>query len=121
MFAEPLRDLLLFHRQDPTNRILKDMLSGFYGHLSARSIQPARETKDPNGDVILDVMTDMTYRVMSKAKSYKVPVARIKPFILARNRRMMYERFVSKYASIITYFRTDGFQASEPLPNSEIS
>lgn len=47
-------------------------------------------------------------------------MGRCLPFIYSRHRRLMFQRVVCNYASIITYYSTDGFQTSEPLPDTLI-
>lgn len=54
-------------------------------------------------------------------EKFRTKMGRCLPFIYSRHRLIMFERVVRDHASIITYYSTDGFQTSEPLPETLIS
>lgn len=126
LFGHVLSDWVELRRKLPDNSIIKLMSSSFAGYLSSMKRMPSHwclpEDVNPDERIINTKATPTDHHFMvqatAKERPFRTKMGRCLPFIYSRHRRLMFERVVRDHASKITYYHTDGFQTSEPLPEA---
>lgn len=81
---------------------------------------------DPDNEIFNDIeMTDkegttkLTTIITKANRIYKCNVARLYPFLLSKQRLMMYNKVLTKYYDCIVKFRTDGFTSTKKIDEFE--
>ena len=113
-------------KRDYPNKILKSCLSGLWGRLC--EIDKRFRKTSTKGDIIIDddeIFDEIGYSdnqttnftVINKSSPYTSNYARMKPFLLAKQRLDMYERVFEKYKSTHKFIRImiDGFITDKPI------
>ena len=126
IFSEYIFKLHSLKSKHPNNKILKSCLSGLWGRLC--EIDKSYKISNPKEDIIIEDdelfneikysdSTKIEFTVINKSNPYTSNYARMKPFLLAKQRLNMYERVFAKYKDTHTFLRimVDGFITDKPI------
>ena len=119
IFRQLIDDFYEMSIQYPNNKTVKMMLSSIWGTVSQinKKWQLAEVDNLPKNHVIcnqkFDEM-DWSVATFNYLRPYKCQLARLKPFILARQRETMISYIEDIYADVV-YIRCDGFYITKAL------
>lgn len=103
----------------PKNKNVKRMLSSMWGSVSAMNHKQRDLEEMTDEDVCDNILTisdtENKYQTYDLQKIYKYPLARLKPFLLSKQRLRIYERLREHWSDII-YMRTDGAVLTHEIP-----
>jgi len=129
IFNEYIWKLYDLKKQYP-NKTLKSCLSGLWGRLC--EVNKKFRSTNPNEDIIIEddeIFNEigysddkkMEFTVINKSNLYTSNYARMKPFLLAKQRLDMYERVFEKYKDTHKFIRImiDGFITDKPIKEFE--
>jgi len=121
-----LVDLLQSVKDDhPDCKIAKLIMSGLWGPVCQKNEEWIFFDQDhplvipPNYEATTETrVVDPTHwkvKIQRKSSPYKTNLARLKPFILARQKLFMYEKVLKPYWKYLVRIQTDGFLLNMPL------
>lgn len=123
MFGEYISWIYGLKVAHPDAVLLKHLISQIHGML-AEKLRYTHKISGDKGYIDCDEVTYDEYmngdclvmKTYKQAKIFKLPFARVYPFLLSRQRQEMYNTVLSRYWDDIIEFRTDGGKFKKSIP-----